>query len=217
MQCEEFEKHFIAYRKHLRDEVHCFIDSVSVYRQIQERKTDRLAELNLAPGFFRVVEDALFTKIVLWADKLFDEKGQRGFFNFLNFVENNRKWLAISELKRRREYPNDHWMLEGRKPITSYSIQADRDRIKSLSALSSLRIRRDKFHGHFDKDYFFERHRLNTEAPLKWRDLEEAGQVMGSILNDYSVDFDGCSYFWLTLNTNDLDTLLHCASGHKEQ
>lgn len=102
----------------------------------------------------------------MWADKLFDERGERGLFGFLTFIERNRKWLSIGELQRRRCYPDDHWMLQGRIPITYESIEADRAKIRSLNVLSSLRLRRDKFHGHFDKDYFFDRKRLHDEAQI---------------------------------------------------
>ena len=211
MNREEFDQHFSDYRKYLREEIHRFRECVAVYRQIQECKTDNLEALNQAPAFFGVVEGALFTSIVLWGDKLFDEKGERGLFNFLTFVENNRKWLATAELQRRRGYPDDHWMLEGRVPITFESIERDRQKIRSLESLKSFRIRRDKFHGHFDKVYFFDRQRLPAEAPLRWVDLEEAGNVMGTMLNDYSVDFDGSSFAWDTLNIEDLDDLLQNA------
>ena len=152
LQRDAFEEHFRNYRKYLRMEIHRFCDSASVYRQISERTQDHLAELNLAPGFFRTVEDSLFTTIVLWADKLFDEKGERGLFNFLTFIEYNREWLTTAELQRRRSYPDDHWMLQNRIPITAALIDADRQKIRDLTALKSIRIRRDKFHGHFDKD-----------------------------------------------------------------
>ncbi|MDD4906335.1 MAG: hypothetical protein PHD39_09290 [Methylobacter tundripaludum] len=108
MQRSEFDQYFNDYRKYLREEVHRFHDHITVYRQVQELKYDQLETMNLAPAFFRVTEDALFTSIVLWADKLFDEKGERGFFNFLTLIENNRKWLSVSELQRRRTYPDDH-------------------------------------------------------------------------------------------------------------
>lgn len=212
MPQEQFESHFVAYRTYLREEIRRFRDSVAVYRNIQERKTDNLETLNLAPAFFGVVEGALFTTIVMWADKLFDERGERGLFNFLSFVENNRNWLSVAELQRRRSYPDGHWMLQDRIPITFESIEADRVRIRSLKVLASFRLRRDKFHGHFDKDYFFDRKRLHDEAPIRWNDLEEAGTLMGSILNDYSVDFDGSSYFWGTLNINDFEVLLRKAA-----
>lgn len=150
--------------------------------------------------------------IVLWADKLFDEKGERGLFNFLSFIEYNRRWMSIEELKRRRNYPDDHWMLKDRVPITAESIEADRTKIRSLRALASIRIRRDKFHGHFDKDYFFDRARLQEEAPLLWKDLDEAAEVMGGILNDYSVDFDGEMFSWKTMGIDDLSRLLRAAA-----
>ncbi|MBI2311912.1 MAG: hypothetical protein HYU77_05340 [Betaproteobacteria bacterium] len=212
LQRDEFEDQFQKYRTYLSMEIHRFWDSASVYRQITERTQDHLAELNLAPGFFRTVEDSLFTTIVLWADKLFDEKGERGLFNFLTFIEYNRKWMDIAELKHRRNYPDDHWMLKGRIPITLDSIEADRAKIRSLAALQSIHTRRDKFHGHFDKDYFFDRQRLQNEAPIRWMDLDEAGDVMGGMLNDYSVDFDGQMFSWKTVGIDDLGSLLGAAA-----
>lgn len=214
---DAFEEHFRKYRKYLSEEIHRFCDSASVFRQISERTHDHLAELNLAPAFFRTVEDALFTTIVLWADKLFDEKGERGFFNFLTFVEYNREWLTTAELKRRRGYPDNHWMLRNRIPITAQSIEEDRQKMRSLRALQSIRIRRDKFHGHFDKDYFFDRARLQDEAPLQWGDLDEAANIMGTMLNDYSVDFDGEMFSWKTMNIDDLRHLLRAAQRGTKQ
>lgn len=209
---DDFDRVFVQYREHLRTEIHRFCDCASVYRQISERTKDHLAELNLAPAFFRTVEGALFTTIVLWADKLFDERGERGLFNFLTFVEYNRAWLTPKELQRRRGYPDDHWMLQNRIPITADSIEQDRLKMRSLSALKSIRLRRDKFHGHFDKDYFFDRERLQSEAPLRWQDLDEAAEMMGSIVDDYSVDFDGNMFSWKTMNVADLGGLLRAAA-----
>jgi len=208
---DKFDAHFREYREHLQREVARFRDALSVYRHINERKDDYLSELNLAPAFFHTVEDALFTTIILWADKLFDEKGQRGLFNFLALIENNRDWMAIGELQRRRSYPDDHWMLQDRVPITFQSIEEDRQRIRGLAALKSIQLRRDKFHGHFDKEYFFDRQRLQAEAPITWENLTEAGDVMLTMLNDYSVDFDGNLFASETMGIDDLTSLLHAA------
>lgn len=209
LACHEFEPLFVEYRDNLRKEIHCFRDSASVLRQIADHTHDHLREINLAPGFFNVVEAALFSTVVLWADKLFDERGQRGFFNFLSFVEYNRDWLNVTELQRRKGYPDGHWMLQNRIPITAASIAADRDKIRALTVLPGIRLLRDKFHGHFDKDYFFDRTRLHSEAAITWADLQEAGEVMGTMLNDYSVDFDGVFHSWQT--PHDLSRLLHAA------
>ncbi len=210
----DFEQMFERYREHLRLEIHCFRDSASILRQVADRTRDHLSEINLAPGFFYVVEGALLNTVVLWADKLFDERGERGLFNFLSFVEYNRDWLSTEELQRRKAYPEGHWMLKDRVPITSKSINADREKIRALDVLPSIKLRRDKFHGHFDKQYFFDRSRLHSEATITWANLEEAGEVMGSMLNDYSVDFDGVFYSWNA--RDDLRRLLDAAQRAKK-
>ena len=102
-------------------------------------------------------------------------------------------------------------MLLGREQITVDVIEQDRKRIRSLEALENVRIRRDKFHGHFDKRYFFDRDRMDEDAPIGWKDLEGASDVMGKILNRYSVDYDGGLYSWKTVNIDDLRRLLSVA------
>ena len=208
---DEFEAYFREYREHLQREVGRFRDAASVYRQINERTQDYLDELNLAPAFFHTVEDSLFTTIILWADKLFDDRGERGLFNFLSVMEYNRNWMSVQELQRRKSYPNGHWMLQGRVPITFESIEEDREKIRRLAALKSIQLRRDKFHSHFDKEYFFDRQKLQREAPITWENLKEAGDVMMSVLNDYSVDFDGQRFASETMGIDDLTRLLHAA------
>ncbi len=220
MDQSDFETKFTEYREFLRVEVYRFRDCVAVYRHLQEGRANQHKALNIAPAFFSVVERALWTSIVLWVDKLFDQKGQRGFFDFLTFIEQDLEWMAISELQRRNEYPDGHWMLEGRVPITFQSIQEDRQKILSLPALKAFQTHRDKFHGHFDRGYSFDRGRLDLEAPITWSDLEEAGKVMGLILNEYCADFDGNTYVWDTLGIDDVNLLLDNAiegysAGHR--
>ncbi len=90
---------------------------MAVYRTLQQRTDDRLEEINIAPAFFSTVIDALFSVIVLWTDKMFDEKSKRGLVNFLTFCEHNRRIFKVKELQRRRGYPDDHWMLQDRADV----------------------------------------------------------------------------------------------------
>lgn len=178
-----------------------------VYRRLHERRADRLDEMNLAPAFFQTVTDGLFSAIVLWVDKLFGEHAERGLHNFLTFVEYHRDMLSIEALKLRRGYPDGHWMLD-REKIDFKAVEEDRQRLRSFPALQSIRIRRDKFHAHFDKEYFFDRKRLGDDAPLRWSDLEEALSLVKDILNRYSAAYDGNLYDLEPLNASDLDDLL---------
>jgi len=50
--------------------------------------------------------EALLAVIILWVDKLFSERGERGIFNFLSFIENNMKIFGIEELRRRKNHPS---------------------------------------------------------------------------------------------------------------
>lgn len=211
MNRKGFDRAFDEYRKFLREEVRRFLGYGAAYRGIQERRAQRPEGMALARGFFQVVESALFSAIVLWADKLFDERGQRGFFNFLTFVEYNRRWLSGEERQRRSGFP------AAAPPPGLEAIQAHRERIRALAALKSFRLWRNKFHGHFDRQYFFDQGRLDADAPLGWPDLEAAGALMGEILNAYSEAFDGTRYAWDPKAVDDLDVLLDRAEGRPEK
>ncbi len=161
----------------------------------------------MAPAFFQTVTDGLFSAIVLGVDKLFDERAERGLHNFLTFVEYNRHMLSIEALKRRRGYPDGHWMLD-REAIDFKAVEEDRQRLRNFPALQSIRTRRDKFHAHFDKEYFFDRTKLGGDAPLRWSDLEEALSLLTGIVNRYSAAYDGNLYKLEPVNAGDLDDLL---------
>ena len=208
MKREAFDCYFIEYRDHLRGEVQRVYAFASVFFQIQDSKAKHLAAINVAPAFFQVVDNALFSGIILWIDKLLDEQGERGLFNFLTFIENNRKWLSTKELQRRRAYPDNHWMLADRRTVTLESIEEDRQSFRALTGLPSVQIRRDKFHGHFDNRYFFDRKKMDNDAPLARSEVDEILAAIGKVLNAYSADFDGSLQSWGAVNLEDLDQLL---------
>ncbi|MBI3937632.1 MAG: hypothetical protein HY323_11705 [Betaproteobacteria bacterium] len=212
----ETERKFETYRQWLEYEAGRLTSYIKLYRRLHERRTDRLDEMNIAPAFFSVTTDALFSAIVLWVDKLFDEHSERGFFNFLTFVEYNREMLSIAELQRRKGYPNGHWMLD-RLPITLEVVNEDRARLKNLACLAAFKLRRDKFHAHFDKDYFFDRERFSKEAPITWGEAEELIKVMAEIINHYSSAYDGRLFSLEPININDLDHLLNRLHNVRER
>src|SRR3989338_9340049 len=104
MNKAEAEKHFEEYREFLVEEFGKLASYVRLYRRLHERRADRLNELNIAPAFFLTTIDALFSAIVLWVDKLFGERSERGLVNLLNFIEQHRDVFDIKELQRRKNY-----------------------------------------------------------------------------------------------------------------
>jgi len=203
----EAEKKFKEYRHYLVIEAVRLASFLALFRRLHERRIDRFEEMNIAPAFFQVVTDALLSAIILWVDKLLEERGQRGIFNFLTFIENNRNILAIEQLKRRNNYPDDHWMLD-RKPITHETVNKDRECIQSLNCLQRFRTLRDKFYAHFDIEYFFDREPMAQEAP-SWGDLGKVIEVISDVINRYSAAYDGQLFELKPDNINDLDFLLN--------
>lgn len=203
----DFENTFEDYRDNLDRETSRLASYFRIFRRLHDRKDDRLKEMNIAPAFFQVTIDALFAGIVIWVHKLYDKDGDRGLWNFLTFVEYNRIALTIPELQRRRNYPNGHWMLD-RDPISLDTISQHRQRIENLSGLQSIKLRRDKFQAHFDKDFFFSRERFSSEAPLRWDDINDAIELSWDIINTYSTSFDGKQYSGPPINVEDIDHLL---------
>jgi hypothetical protein len=89
------------------------------------------------------------------------------------------------------------------------TVQRDRSAVANFEPLlKSCRLRRDKFHAHFDKGYFFNRKRISSEAPLKWPDLEGAIEFLKEVLNRYSAAYNGQLSHVTPLNVDDLNYLL---------
>jgi hypothetical protein len=207
---------FEQYRESLKQEMTRLACFIRVYRLLHERRADRLEELNIAPGFFLTVEDALFSAIVLWIDKLFATDADRGLHNFLKFVEYHRPLFSIEAFQRRRNLPDRDWRLD-RAPVDHAMVTADREAITNFEPLQSFRLRRDKFHAHFDKRYFFNRSRIAEDAPLKWSDLDQTIELLKDILNRYSAAYDGEVFHVEPLNANDLNYLLDCVRKAKRE
>lgn len=217
MDKTEAEQKFEEYREYLHQEATRLASYIALYRRLHELRAERLDEMNIAPAFFQVVVDALFSVIVLWVHKMFDEKSERGLANFLIFCECNREIFELKELQRRKNYPDGHWMLNNRKPVTIETINEDRERIRELESLPSFKLRRDKFYAHFDKKYFFDRKKLAQEAPLKWSDLTQIVEALKDIINGYSGDYDGTLYVLEPINVTDVNYLLDRLHSHKKR
>lgn len=217
----EAEKRFEEYRDNLRREVGLLADYVHLFREIQKLKKRYVFEINYAPAFFALITKSIFSTIILWADKLFDEKGQRGIFDFLRFVEASVDIFAIEALKCRRNFPDDHWVLRERRKegeLTIKHVAKDKDRLRNLKCLQSTKTRRDKYHAHFDKKYFFDLNRLDRDAPVAIRDLGNAVRALWSILNKYSAAYDGKWYPSTAANINDIEHILrHLREFRKHQ
>ena len=213
----EAEKQFEKYRDNLRREVGLLADYVDLFHRLHQGRKKYPFEINSAPAFFSLVAMSVFTAIILWTDKLLDEKGQRGIFDFLKFIETNTHVLSIERLKCRRKFPDNHWVLKGRRKegeITARRVAKDRECLKNLGCLKNLKTRRDRYHAHFDKKYFFEPERLASDAPIALRDFRKAVKALWTIVNKYSAAYDSKFYESTAANITDLDHILRTLREH---
>jgi len=213
----EAEKQFEEYRDNLRREVGLLADYVDLFRRLHQGRKKYSFEIDSAPAFFSLVTKSVFTAIILWANKLLDEKGQRGIFDFLKFIETNTHVFSIERLKLRRNFPDNYWVIEGRRKegeITVGRVARDRKRLKNLGCLKSLKIRRNRYHAHFDKKYFFELKRLERDAPIISRDFQKVVKILWTIVNRYSVAYDSNYYESEAANVADLDCILRKLREH---
>lgn len=207
MSKEDIEDKFKEYRENLYQEARKLSDYADLYRRLHERRKDRLDEMNMAPAFFQTVIDILLSSIIIYTHNLFDPRAERGFINFLKFIENNIKIFNILELKKRIKHPDRDWV-SNHKSITFETIQEDIVKINQIESLPSFKLRRDKAQAHLDKEYFFDKSKLSDDAPLTWGDFKQIVEVMDDIINRYSVAYDGEILCLTTTNINDIDHLL---------
>lgn len=153
------EKEFAEYREYLLLETQKLTSFIAVYKQLEEMDGRRRKAMDYAPAFFGTTATALFSVIVLWCTKLLDPKSERGYSDFLQFVESRLGIFALQELQMRARLSDDDMRV--RQPITRETVEEDRARLQSIAALPNLKLRRDKFHAHFDRSYFFDRARCS--------------------------------------------------------
>ena len=217
MDQTEKEKKFEKYREYLIEETMKLVAYIDLYKHLCDKKQDRLEELNIAPGFFDTVFSALLSGIINWTNNLFSEKSERGYFNFLAFVENELDLFSIEELQKRSSLSDNHRMLN-RERITYQTVKSHREKIQSiLSLINSVKTRRDKFHAHFDKKYFFDRDQISKDAPIAWGDIEELKKIMDDIINTYSSAYDDNIYKLEFFDSYDIDYLLDILHEHNRK
>lgn len=204
------EARFLDYLQAFRREGQRLVMLMAVYRFLHEQRHDNLDALNVAPAFFQTVLIALREAIILTAHKMV--VGGRGdevsLGTFLNFVSANLGLFSTEAFRTRRKLKENAWQIRRHQAPTPEAVRGDRRRLTRLTVVQSLKILRDKYHAHFDRDFFFEPARLGESAPLRWQDLMEIGSTVEEILNRYSAAFDGNVLAFEPMNALDVEHVI---------
>lgn len=214
-----FDTSFEQYRQSLYEESLRLISTIRLYIHVNRRLSDRSKEISIANTFFTYALSSFFTTIVVWTDKLLNPRrnNERNYLNFLSKIENNRQYFSTESYRLRRNLPLEHWSVKQHVPVTYEMIKDDRTRIENLKFMNFIALRRDKFHAHFDKEYFIQKEKLSDDAPIKWSDLNEVIKLIEEVFNRYSVAFDGGGWSFDVINLYDIDNVLEILHKHNKK
>ncbi|WP_116812404.1 hypothetical protein [Steroidobacter cummioxidans] len=128
---------------------------------------------------------ALYSDITFSIFRLFDTGGGRNIYHFLSHARDNLESIAWTE------------------PLTPADIDRHDKILEDVfGAKENLRKRRNKFFGHYDKDYFYEPDLINESFPFSNDDAKALVRALQTIISDHkraltgtgSISIDGFVY-----------------------
>lgn len=192
---------FEIYLSKMFNEITAIDSKFNLYENIYKSKQNNLKELNIAPGFFSLVLDSLFSDMIVSLAKLYENydgknRSDKNIIKFLNFIESNMN-IFPSNQRDSSKASND-------TIITMDLIKDHRRKIKnSKETLDNLFHWRDKYYAHFDNKYFEDSNLLSVNAPLTPNDVYGLLELLAKILNKYSVAYNGKYYSTKATNRDD--------------
>lgn len=120
------------------------------------------------------IQSALYSDITFSIFRLFDKKGDRNIFHFLNYTEQHLHSIT--------------W----KKPLSLIEINEQRAALSAATTqFENLRKRRNKFFGHYDKKFFYEPDKINDDFPFSNEDAITLVRVLQRIISDHNRAFHG--------------------------
>jgi len=197
MCLKQIENKFKKFRKKFIDELILLDSKYRIFVNIQDAKENKIEGLEVAPVFFRVIENSLVSDLIISLSRLYEGYNREGsnkrkqqqytIKEFLNFLENNPKFTKKYniELKQIEAHKND---LEEKKTL-----------IKNIFKW------RNKYYAHAD---FTKLEKIKNTAKVKYEDIRYLIDFAYDILNYYFVQFDGINYDIDLYHSKDLNNLL---------
>ena len=128
---EEFSK----YHEKLRGELNNANWHFAIWKYIRKVKRDYLHELNQAPAFFGLTEDAHLLSTLMRLSKFFDRQEKHlNMHEFLNFVGENLDIFSNQafEKRLREQGKYDDTVMKYHLEIAPHKVEQDRQKLKGL-------------------------------------------------------------------------------------
>jgi hypothetical protein len=168
---------------------------LEIYKYLQDCiKDNRIDALNVAPAFFRNIQEALLTDIILGLDKLYTDgkDAKRSLVHYLRQVK-----MHFNSLK---------------PAIETFSAELIEHQLTEIGLvrplLSNLKIQRDRFYAHHDPKYFDNPYKLNEDAPLTLSDLSRLTELAKDILHSHHGGLLNVERLMRIVNANDVSFVI---------
>ena len=122
------------------------------------------------------LKSALYSDVTFSIFKLFDRVGDRHIYHFLSYSRSN----LVS--------------IEWKTALTNVDIDRHEAALQDVVGLvENLKKRRNKFFGHYDKNYFYEPDLIDTSFPFSNDDAKALVRVLQTIVADHKRALTGSS------------------------
>lgn len=119
------------------------------------------------------IRSAFYYDLTFSIYRLYDTKSDRNIYHFVRHAEAHASSIP--------------W----KKPLTSSDFEAQHDLLATVEAQKErLRLRRNKFFGHYDKQYFYEPGEIDTAYPFSNDDALALVRVLQQIVSKHSWALD---------------------------
>lgn len=179
---------------------------------IDNYRSNRLEELNIAPSFFSLVLDSFFYTTVVSLARMYDSyrflnRSDKNLIRFINFVEQNIKL-----------FPSDKHILKKFNiiyPVTLNSINEHRKSIQEVAPiLDKLFTWRDKYFAHYDNNFFLNDNLLENKYGLTVGEIRKLIKLAAELLNYYSIGYNGVANAIRVHNLYDIDSIIEILHNH---
>lgn len=213
MDIEKKREVFENYLEILFQELETIDSCLELWIFINNKREDRIEEMNISPAFFQLTLHSLFFTAIISLAKLYDsykikDRSDKNLVKFINFNASN---LSI--------FPTDKTILEKhrcQRKVDSDLINEHRKTIEDKKdILDKLFTWRDKGFAHFDSRYFGNLEKVTKEHPMKVGEIRDLINTASEILNAYSTVYSGNYRIYRCSNYSDIDNILEILHKHK--
>lgn len=200
-------------------ELRAYIDQISIvqsyftaYMTLCDCIKHYNKKINIAPGFFSIVKNALINSMCMCLAKLYssgrEEKTLTKLFNqidanrnlFPSHIENEYSW-GFANIKEQYKEETDINIGE--------EVNKARIKLKEFEPIiNNLKGRRDKYLAHNDKEYFSDSYALAIDFPLDTYGVRKLIEFAGDFCVQMLVYLSGTVYPYHIIGSDDLDFLL---------